>query len=121
MYGKTNRDTVVDANGQILEDKFVIIKSLFINKIGLISDPDFSYGENLTYHDSDGNLKPMATGFWFNDTLKISYERPFSLWYNQRTSRNKRHLHSDSAKHDGPLVDELWNSVITNVSKLEDF
>lgn len=121
MHGKTNRDTVVDPNGKIVSDKYIIIKNLFINKISLISDPDFFYGEHLKYHDGQENTKPIAAGFWFNDTLNISYERPFSLWYNQRTSRNKRHLHSDSAKHDGPLVDELWNSVIRNVNRLEDF
>jgi len=120
MYGKTKHDTKVDSDGNIISDKYIIIKDLFINKFSLISDPDFFYGEHLNYHGLDGSNKPIAAGFWFNDTLNISYQRPFSLWYNQRTNRNKSHLHSESAKHDGPLVDELWHNVIKNIKKLED-
>lgn len=120
MYGKTENDTEVDSDGNIISDKYIIIKDLFINRFSLIADPNFFYGGHLKYHGSDGSDKQIGAGFWFNDTLTISYKRPFSLWYNQKTNRNKSHLHSESAKHDGPLVDELWNSVITHAKKLED-
>jgi len=120
MHGKINGDTVIDADGQIIRDKYIKIKELFINKFSLVADPDFFYGDNLDYLGEDGAPKSIVLGFWANDTLRISYDRPFSLWYNQRSSRNKKQIHTDSAKHDGPLVDELWHSVIKNVNKLED-
>jgi hypothetical protein len=77
MSGKNDGDTLVDADGNILEDKHILIKELFINNYNITADPDF-------VHD---HLKEI-TGLWQNGKIEMMFGLPFIDWYNSVSNKN---------------------------------
>jgi len=113
MINKTNYDTIIDSKGNILSDKFAKIVSLKINKVDLVSDVGFFYGNHLKLFDEKNQLKNFVPGFWHNDTLLINYQRPFQLWYNNRTDKNKL------TQNEKESLYTKWEEIIQNLDKLD--
>jgi anaerobic magnesium-protoporphyrin IX monomethyl ester cyclase len=86
FYNKKWNDTIVDDQGNILKDKFVLLKKLSINGINLLEDEEFFY-KKLVYKEKNQIVTPK-TGFWLNDSkLTIKFENPFLLWFNKNSMK----------------------------------
>lgn len=81
---KAPNDTIVDAQGNIVKDKFVAFDRFIINNIDLFSDHEFFY-KKISYR-KDGVTTSVDPGFWFNNSeLYLEFQVPFLLWYNENT------------------------------------
>jgi hypothetical protein len=86
FLNKNPHDTIVDADGNIVKDKFVSIKKFVVDRFDLYADADFFYNQ-LTYYQNDISTD-VSPGFWFNDSkILLTFTNPFELWYTQRSSR----------------------------------
>jgi hypothetical protein len=84
---KKDNDTVVDAAGNILQDKFVEIKDLTINQINLTSDIEF-YMQHLQYQERGQQTQPKF-GMWINNSeLVINFTGSFQSWYHCNSKKN---------------------------------
>ena len=123
FYNKLPSDTVVDAQGNIVQDKFIELKKLQINKFDLLNDPEFFYNQfNYSVNGSRSDVKP---GFWFNESvLSLSLNQPFDFWYcctsnkhsnfsvyivDQITLSKKQVTQSDQEYHD--MIIELLDTI----------
>jgi hypothetical protein len=87
FYGKSNKDTIVSASGEILKDTFVLIKKFVINGISLLEDPNFYYTE-LIYIENGVSIVAKP-GFWINgSSMQLVFQSPFFLDYAQRSDMN---------------------------------
>jgi radical SAM superfamily enzyme YgiQ (UPF0313 family) len=77
MLGKTNKDTLVDNNGNILKDKHILVKSLFINNYDITKDYDFV-----------NSYLGKIQGLWQNGKLEMNFKLPFDNWYNSVSTKN---------------------------------
>lgn len=83
---KQPNDTIVDQQGNIVKDKFVLIKSFVVNGVDLVQDHDFFYNK-LKYQINNVESK-VSAGFWFNHSkLSLEFPAPFRLWFNQHSFR----------------------------------
>lgn len=87
MTNKTSADTIIDAQGNILQDKNIIIKSLHIDNCDLLNDSDFFY-KNFYYNDN-GSTIPGEAGLWSTQPLCLDFKGPFVQWYSNSTNKNK--------------------------------
>jgi radical SAM superfamily enzyme YgiQ (UPF0313 family) len=84
---KKDNDTVVDAAGNILQDKFVKIKDLTINQINLTDDIEF-YMQHLQYMEHEQLVQPKF-GMWINNSeLVINFAGSFQSWYHRNSKKN---------------------------------
>lgn len=84
---KKDSDTIVDAAGNILEDKFIEIDSLLINQINLTDDVEF-YMQYLKYKE-DHKLMQAKFGMWINNSeLIIEFAGSFRSWYHRNSKKN---------------------------------
>jgi len=84
---KKDNDTVVDAAGNILQDKFVEIKDLTINQINLTNDIEF-YMQHLQYQEHGQATEPKF-GMWINNSeLVINFAGSFRSWYHRNSKKN---------------------------------
>lgn len=84
---KSFDETVVDLQGNIIKDKFIKIKSFFIDNHNISTDPEF-FREHLRYTENNQSVV-TKDGFWINNsTLGIDFEFPFTRWYCSRSNKN---------------------------------
>ena len=84
---KKDSDTQVDAAGNILNDKFVEIKDLTVNRINLTNDIEF-YMQHLQYQERGQATEPKF-GMWINNSeLIINFTGSFRSWYNRNSKKN---------------------------------
>lgn len=83
MSGKSESDTKVNDQGEILSDKYIIIDKFIINNFDLNIDYDL-FNANFKYTNS---LTPKM-GFWGNETLSVNITMPFIIWYNDKSTKN---------------------------------
>lgn len=97
-FKMNNKDAATDTkviNGNVVEDKFIEIKSLKIDNYDLCADPDF-FRSQIEYVDDLAGKVDVKFGFWNNSTMSLSYPKEFQLWYQQQSSKNSS-LESESA------------------------
>ena len=87
LHGKTQDDTVLDEQGNIVLDKHILIKRMVINNFEIYSqhhiEPSFIY-DKIKYCDDNGQeqLDANKMGFWLNNhSLNITYTQPFYKWF----------------------------------------
>jgi hypothetical protein len=81
---KSDSDTVCDTAGNIIKDKFVLIRKFVVKDVDLFQDVEFFYTK-LTYVENNTTCG-MKPGFWFNNSrIEFSFESPFLLWYGRNT------------------------------------
>ena len=87
LHGKTQDDTVLDEQGNIVLDKHILIKRMVINNFEIYSqhhiEPSFIY-DKIKYCDGNGQeqLDANKMGFWLNNhSLNITYTQPFYKWF----------------------------------------
>jgi len=84
---KQDSDTVVDANGNILQDKYLEFKRLTVNKLNLVDDIEF-YMQHLQYIEHGQSAQPKF-GMWLNNSeLIIPFEGSFRSWYYRNSTKN---------------------------------
>ena len=81
LGGKTPEDTVIDAQGQILEDKTLEISHITIDDIDIQS----LIHKHAEYaHDFNGTAEPVIDGFagtmGCNGTVSLRFSTPVYLW-----------------------------------------
>lgn len=112
MREKTNKDTVVDSDGNITKDKSIVLEGFQINNFDLLNDYDF-FNNHLKYQNIDtGEIHSPMLGFWTNSDLIINFTTPWFLWYNIRSTKNSTlatELKYREA-NDSDLISELYES-----------
>jgi len=85
MTKKNPEDTVVDQQGNILQDKKILIEFLEMDTINISNDENYFYHE-LEYIEN-GEIQPVSRpGFFFNDSfLRIKFRGSF--WQHYLSSR----------------------------------
>ena len=83
LQGKGDNHTVVNDQGEIVEDSFVMLSKLEIDSYDIFADDEF-INNNSTYTP----VQPFYKGFWHNSTFSLTIKTPFVDWYNQQTTRN---------------------------------
>lgn len=83
LEGKGDNHTVVNDQGEIVEDSFVMLTNLEIDSYDILADEEF-INVNSTYIP----VQPFYKGFWHNSTFSLTIKTPFIDWYNQQTTRN---------------------------------
>lgn len=87
LTNKGPNDTLVDKNGNITKDKFVLIKNFKINGVNLADDIDF-YFKNIIYKENDTLVEPKL-GFWLhNSQLEVNFNGLFKPWYLHTSGKN---------------------------------
>ena len=81
MSGKQPQHTVIDANGNIVEDRMIEISDFAIDNIALAQ----LFTENTQYHhDFNGSQAPVVDSFFgamgCNGVLKFKFTTPAYLW-----------------------------------------
>jgi len=96
MTKKRPGDTLVDAQGNILQDKKILIELLEIDTINISNDDNYFYHE-LEYIEN-GEIQPVSRpGFFFNDScLKIKFRGSF--WQHYLSSRQSPTWRIDEQK-----------------------
>lgn len=99
MHGKTDNDTVLDDQGNIISDKYIKINRLIICNFLIQSDHhtenSFIYN-NLKYYDHEGkqlddNMNKM--GFWLNEhQLRLTYKHPFYTYFMDNNNSRAKFL-----------------------------
>jgi hypothetical protein len=81
MSGKTQNDTVVDAHGNIIDDRLIEISSLNLGDID-IGQLFFDFSEY--HHDFNGTADPLCDKFagimGCNGIVKFKFSSPAYLW-----------------------------------------
>lgn len=86
MINKGIYDTQVDEQGNIVKDKFILIKQLKINGLNLVDDLDF-YFTNTNYKEN-GQQVESKLGFWAHDSeLEIKFDGLFKPWYHTNSKK----------------------------------
>jgi hypothetical protein len=88
MEGKKTNDTMINSRGDIIKDKFILIKKFKINEYDIISDADLFYSLFKYINNDTGKEETVKSGFWSNATLKLDCSLPFGLWYQKNTKKN---------------------------------
>lgn len=110
MDGKTDNDTVVDENGNILSDKYIKINRLIVNNFSLEKNYNFYYN-NLNYYNQNNESINVEQGFWFNDhKLNLSFTQPFITWYIDHVGQPTHTSYRRSLSSD-TLFQKLVNSL----------
>jgi hypothetical protein len=87
LTNKGPYDTLVDENGNIVKDKFVLIKKFIINGLDLVDDIEF-YFKNIIYKENENMVDPKL-GFWLHDSyLELNYNGLFKPWYLHNSGKN---------------------------------
>ena len=87
LHGKTQNDTVLDEQGNIVLDKHILIKRMVINNFEIYSDNHVEHSfiyDKIKYYDAQGQIidKGNKMGFWMNNhSLNITYTQPFYKWF----------------------------------------
>lgn len=114
MSGKGPNDTLVQ-NDLIVQDTFLKLLDLKINNYKLLDDYEFFYNKTLYTRHSDNQTIQTSNGFWENATLRIEFDLPFDLWYNNTSTKNaglSDSLKFRTTKNDlDLLVEELEQSL----------
>jgi hypothetical protein len=116
MLGKTQRDTVLVDN-KIVKDKFIIIKRFLINNFDLLQDHNLFYSKFI-YLDQQNNKQEVKAGFWANNTLRLEFTSPFTLWYALNSSKNTQ-ISQSLHYRDNQLTDQAFTKLSENVNLLE--
>jgi len=81
LSGKTQNDTVVDADGQIIDDCLIEVATL---NIGDIEIGQLFFDRSKYYHDFNGTADPIVDKFagimGCNGTVKFNFNSPVYLW-----------------------------------------
>ena len=84
MTNKASNDTKVDELGNILEDKAIVLKELYIDDCDL--KHDYEFYNNHFYLKS--NKSAPTPGLWSNDPLCLDFKLPFVHWYSNVSTKN---------------------------------
>jgi len=88
LINKNANDTLVD-NNQIVKDKCLVFKSLYINGVDILQDPEFF--NNYIKYVEDNQFVEAKYGLWKNNSeIQISYPGLFKTWYNKHSKKNSR-------------------------------
>lgn len=81
MTNKGPNDTIVDEQGNIIEDKRIMIESFEMDTVNIFNDQAFFY--HLTEYEENGEKITVARpGFFLNDSvLRVRYTAPFWKYY----------------------------------------
>jgi hypothetical protein len=81
-------DTLVDADGNILADKFVSFRHLFVDDIDVFADHEFYYG-HVQYQEDHEAVIPKP-GFWRDpSSLELRWQHPWLTSYCKRSKLNR--------------------------------
>ena len=84
LHGKTEEDTVIDDNGNILNDQLIKLKDIMIDDVSIIES--MSINQEKFYYEHDGNGSHDLKKHSFFDTLGcngtgvINFTTPFYVW-----------------------------------------
>lgn len=79
MFNKNKNDTVVDNEGNIIEDKSIILEAVELDGVNFVDFPDW-YNKNIIYTVDGQTVNPMY-GFWSNSSLQINFPAPFWRYF----------------------------------------
>lgn len=88
MSGKNTNDTKVDADGNIIQDKCIILADLKINNFDILRDYNLFYKTVKYKNNTNGQFEDAKAGFWNNSTLVLDATIPFVNWYNDNSTKN---------------------------------
>ena len=112
LVNKNNKDTIIDNNGNIVNDKFVLIDKFIINDVDIFTDDEFFYNVP-TYSVGEEVLDISKPGFWHNAKLELDFKGPFTSYYLQ----NSTHTHWHPTAHSD--FSYLFNDVETLLDRLK--
>jgi hypothetical protein len=115
MRNKEDNETIVD-NGQIIKDKFIVLKQFKLNNYLLTDDYDFMYNK-LQYVDTKNNvLEDVKFGFWKNCYIEMQFTSPFDLYYNNFSNLNQNFAESLKFRNNNY---DITNTLIESLKKLD--
>lgn len=87
LTNKDKNDTIVNEAGNIVKDKYVVIKKFCINGLDLAQDINF-YRDYIKYSENNSSIIPRL-GFWINESeLDLSFDGNFYPWYHKNSKKN---------------------------------
>jgi hypothetical protein len=87
MSGKNKHDTICH-NDVIVKDTFILIEKITINNFDILLDTDFFYRYFACTDNSTNESISVSNGFWSNSSLTMTFDNPFELWYNSKSTKN---------------------------------
>lgn len=84
LHGKNEEDTVVDDDGNILNDQLILIKDLMIDDVSIIGS--MSVDQEKFYYEHNGNGSHELKRHPFFDTMGcngdavVNFSTPFYVW-----------------------------------------
>ena len=86
LSGKTHAHTIIDQDGGIKTDSYVLIKNIVLDEIDI--SEIFLQGRCCYHHDNNGLSIPFIDEFWgymgCNGQVKIDFTYPIDLWWMQQ-------------------------------------
>ena len=80
MDNKNINDTEVDAHGNIVADKHILLNSIKIDNIDLLKNSDYFY-KQIEYVENNTKLSVGRPGFFHNSQMNIEFRAPYWKWY----------------------------------------
>jgi len=113
LSGKSSKDTVIDASGNITADKYIEIAELTLDKFDLLRDYEF-FRQHIKYYNYDAALyEEPKPGFWQNAVLEISWQDSWLFWYNSKSTKNSvisTEMEFRNANHKHQLIQDVFAS-----------
>jgi hypothetical protein len=113
LSGKAPTDTVIDASGNIIADKYIEVTELQLDKFDLLRDYDFFWQHTKYYNHDSALYEESKSGFWNNADLEISWQDSWLLWYNSKSTKNSAistEMEFRNATHKHQLVRDVFAS-----------
>jgi len=113
LSGKSSKDTVIDASGNITADKYIEVTDLQLDKFDLLRDYDF-FRQHTKYYNHDSALyEEPKPGFWNNADLEINWQDSWLIWYNSKSTKNSvmsTEMEFQNSSHKHQLVRDVFAS-----------
>jgi len=117
MHSKTDNDTVVDDQGNIISDKYIKIKKFMVNNFSLDKNFNF-YHDKLKYYDQNNKEVRVEHGFWFNNhRLNLTFTQPFIHWYLEQSSGTN--VNETMSYRKGLSADNVFYTLVKNLDLLD--
>ena len=106
FYGKSDADTRVDEQGNIISDKNILIDRMVINNFELYSQHHIENSfifDKIKYYDAQEQelVNGNKMGFWLNNhKLNITYPTPFYKWFLKDNSKPSYTRNMDFIRQD---------------------
>lgn len=113
VNNKSNMDTVVDAQGKIIQDKKVIFKNINIDGIDIFCNPDFFYQHTKMQLDNGTLIDPPDGLYMSGSRWQLEYNPPFWRHYLAKQPYHSEYQVNNNKESGRIMLDKIRTEILT--------